>query len=213
MPAGLVAEYKMVLPSGVSGKIQDHTINDNQGTIFNAVHDGIEGLYFDGTGDTAFGTDIEFTNLSVVVWVNVKTLPGASSFIASRWRALTEKRVWGLSVDSTGQLFVEIGSSDGQAGATQATVASVFTINTWYQVGFVFTDGVGVSAVYVDGVSKSFGDAQTYTALNQSETVLLSLGNDEGLNLGLDGWIRKFQMFNTALTALDFQMLYEQGAF
>lgn len=216
VPAGCIAQYKMASGASNSGKLQDHTHNGNQGTITNAVYDGADGLKFDGVGDFVnCGNDpsLDVTNLSVEVWAKLNT-EGNWSFVS---RSNTNKAIWDLNIAAApgNELQVVIGSADGTAVAVQATISASLVVATWYHFGFVFTDGVGVTGVYIDGVSKSFADAQTYTALNQSDNdVDLILGaKNAGTGFILDGWIRKLRIYKTALTALDFKMLYEQGAF
>ena len=150
-------------------------------------------------------------NISVMCRVRPTSVAGIQAF-AGEYTAQGDQRKWLIYMNTT-SLVVDV-SEDGDAIATgvakRYTKNTVFSVNTWYTVGFTYDVTTDTLTLYVDG-SAVTPDTQSpddaMTGLHATTSPLL-VGHDVNTS-GVDadfynGQIHDIRIFNSVKAASDF---------
>jgi hypothetical protein len=154
------------LDEGTGTTAYDSSGNTNTGTLTNGPtwDQGkySKGVSFDSSNDyigAGNSTSLQITGaLSLSAWVNFTDLSSQRYVIAKHGN--TSNRSFGLFVNGSGKLKLEVSGDGVDANMVVATGATTLSTNTWYHISGVYIPSTSVT-VYLNGIS----DAQTTTSV------------------------------------------------
>ena len=112
---------------------------------------------------------------------------------------------WALGFDA-GKVSALVQDS-GAAHYSQKDTTTLFNDGKWHHIVAVYVN-YAVSAIYVDGVSRSLTDLSSGTVSTNSNTHNIRFGNDQASDGAYQGSLDNIAIFNRAITAAEALDLY-----
>ena len=207
--SGLVLHYDPSLTTSYPGTgttINDLTGQGRTGTMSNITFTSPY-LTFNGTSSQisvpdSIGLEPQSGDWTVEVWVNQTV--GGNDVVLGKFNAGGLASNVGYSVRTTGSSFyAQYGSGSG-SGATMYSNSTTHngTVNTWYQLVYVFTNiAANTFETFVNGTSIGSVNHSLSSILNTSTNLYIGSYNNGEYAQWFDGKIGIVRMYNKVLTA------------
>lgn len=208
---GLVGYWPMLEGSG--GKISDLSNNGNIGELTGTAlwssdlfggcvdYDGSSGRHKIDYSPVLFCSPYMTVSFRAKSDVTNYT---SSGYVVSMYDYAANKRVWGIAVNATGDLWTILTSVNGVNGYyTNSTLA---VDSSWHTFTFVVNNSTKTWDMYVDGV---FNQTITTAVTYADQSSFLTIGGLDGSNY-FDGKIDHVAMWNRRLDANEIYGLYRE---
>ena len=155
-------------------------------------------------------------SFSFSFWVRLNRLDSPGwYYILSKGENNADKRSFALAINTSHQLALQVGYSNGTLYETKTTGSPV-TVDTWYHVGVTYNDATRAYRirVYSDASSSLlFDETGTFSNHINVEDGMFKLGDVHGSGGGyLDGYLDEVAAFNDVLTAAEIDKI-RQGTY
>ncbi|CAN5322876.1 hypothetical protein BH10PAT1_BH10PAT1_1780 [soil metagenome] len=174
-------------------------------------------LNFSGTtNNVAAGSPTFFdglTTMSVTFWMNSQTAFNSNYSVISKIDS--SSNAWQIRTTGAGdQLRIVISNAATDTSNYCVTSGLAFTLSTWQHVAVVY-DGTAPTGsnikVYLNGVAWTCSVTGTIPTAIRTSTATLRLGQNAAGGSGFIGYLDEVKIYNTALTASQVLIDYNQG--
>lgn len=190
------------------------TMNDSTSPNYASLGFGTSGDAINPTGD-----------MTVEVWVKFNTVHTANwNIFATKWFTGPSSASAGCTNGTFhfGLLYGKVNVYTSGPGGQDVRGTTTITNNSWHQFAFTMVNPSnrfgssanlnGTLSVYVDGVlENSVTATNVYQTVGTGCEMILGDGRSTG-NLGIDGGMEKFRMYNRALSAAEINKNYRADA-
>ena len=142
------------------------------------------------------------TGLTISAWINLNTTTGQQA-IAAKWTGSMsqDQFLFYINGNKTG---MAIGKPSASAGGYNGTTS--LTAGLWYHVVATW-DNTGLHQTYVNGVLDINSTSSVFTSINNTATIPLYIGSQNGSSRFFNGKIDDVQIFNRKLTLSEINTL------
>lgn len=195
--------------------VVDSTNLSNNGSVFGAVFHPSGGYLGDGafqfngsqfinsSDRDAFSTAATAGNVTWSLWINPANVTAQTSWIFGKGNSNDFE--FGLQLLTTRRLEMTVWQKNGTAHADAFTPTNFIFENTWYHVVVTYQRNVAFS-IYVNGVLTTTNTTFVGTATNGNSSLLI--GDRRSSDVGFNGTIDEFIIFNKTLNSSDVRTLY-----
>jgi len=146
--------------------------------------------------------------ISTCFWVRPARI-SSYHYILGMGAQNVDLRSFAVGINPTGQLFVQVGYSNGALWETKTHMAHVLTVNNWYHIGVTYDDSTRAYRVrvYDDAAGTLlFEETGTFTHNIFTGGTLFKLGDLQGSGGAyLNGTLDEVALFNDVLTAAEIE--------
>ena len=213
--ANLISQYKLNDNLATTVVLDSH--GSNNGALVggdNTADISVAGkintaLHFDGSADyinVPYDVSLFADEMTISFWEKSdKTDYTSQGWLVSMWDYSTNKRMWGISVNSTNDEWTIATSSDGTINASVSTGIAVDL--SWHYFTFVVNNATKAWKVYLDSVYQSTITAD-YTYINKNS--FMTIGGLAGITF-FDGIIDDLRIYDYQLEQFQIDALYNSG--